>query len=200
MEPLSAEVVTRRVRGSDRNVLAELLLDAYRDTIDDEGEDIDDALAAVDHYFSASEHEHSFVVPDGDRVVAMAFVVVVDGVHYVDPIVVAADRKRTGLGRDAVRVLLNALAAAGVTEVGATITDGNTASERLFLGLGFVRRGPWAWPISGVARTFRSRSLPRDHAGPASRLPARPCRPCAARKRDPNGSVPRFGDLATERS
>jgi len=32
---------------------------------------------------------------------------------------------------------------AGVGEIGAVITDGNTASERLFMALGFVRVGPW---------------------------------------------------------
>ncbi len=143
VEPPSVERVTRRVVDTDREGLAALMLDAYRGTIDDEGEDFDDALAAVDRYLASMEHEHSIVVTERDRVVAMAFVAVVDGVHYVDPIVVASDRKRTGLGRDAVRMLLDSLANAGVTEVGATITDGNTASERLFVGLGFSRRGPW---------------------------------------------------------
>ena len=74
------------------------MLDAYRGTIDDEGEDLDDALTAVDRYLAGMEHEHSFVVTEGDRVVAMSFATVVDGVHYVDPIVVAADRKRTRAG------------------------------------------------------------------------------------------------------
>ena len=143
VEPPSTERVMRRVLDSDRHTLADLMLDAYRGTIDDEGEDLDDALTAVDRYLTGMEHEHSFVVNEGDRVVAMAFATVVDGVHYVDPIVVATDRKRTGLGRDAVRMLLDSLATAGVTDVGATITDGNTASERLFVGLGFSRRGPW---------------------------------------------------------
>lgn len=142
-EQPSVDRLTRRVRGTDRDVLAALMLDAYRGTIDDEGEEIDDALTAVDQYIARMLHEHSFVVTENDRVVAMAFVTVGDGVHYVDPIVVAADRKRTGLGRDAVRILLDSLVSAGVTEVGATITDGNTASERLFLGLGFTRRGSW---------------------------------------------------------
>ena len=143
VEPPSAERVTRRVLGTDRDVLAALMLDAYRGTIDDEGEDFDDALAAVDQYMNRMQPEHSFVVTEDDRVVAMAFAIVLGDVHYVDPIVVAADRKRTGLSGDAVRMLFDSLVAAGVTEVGATITDGNTASERLFLGLGFARRGSW---------------------------------------------------------
>lgn len=124
-------------------MLAELMLDGYRGTIDDEGENQDDALVAVDHYLANMVTEHSLVVTDADRIVAMAFVVVVDGVHYVDPIVVASDHKRMGLGRDAVRIVLSSLAASGVNEVGATITDGNAASEGLFVALGFARIGPW---------------------------------------------------------
>lgn len=143
VRPPATERVTRRVRDTDRSELAALLLDAYRGTIDDEGEDLDDALAAVDTFLAARHDEHSLVVTEGERVVAMACVTVVAGVHYVDPIVVASDRKRTGLGGDAVRLVLGSLAGAGVTEVGATITDGNVASERLFLRLGFTRRGPW---------------------------------------------------------
>jgi GNAT superfamily N-acetyltransferase len=144
VEPPSIERVTRRVLGPDRSALAALMLDAYRDTIDDEGEDLDDALVAIDHYMTGWVPEHSFVVTEDGRIVVMAFITIGDGVHYVDPIVVAADRQRTGLGRDAVSILLDSLVTAGISEAGATITDGNTASERLFLGLGFTRRGPWS--------------------------------------------------------
>lgn len=141
--PRSSERETRRVLGGDRDVFAALMLDSYRGTIDDEGETVDDALEAVDQYVSRILRAHSFVVTEYDRVIAMAFTVIFDGVHYVDPIVVAADRKRSRIGHDAVSLLLESLAGEGVTEVGATITDGNVASERLFLGLGFTRRGPW---------------------------------------------------------
>jgi len=112
-EPPPVKLLTREVNGTDRNALAALMLDAYRGTIDDEGEDTADALAAVDYYLAEMQQQHSFVVIESDRVVAMAFVTVVDGVHYVDPIVVASERKRTGLGRQAVRMLLNSLATAG---------------------------------------------------------------------------------------
>jgi len=143
-EPPSVKLLTREVNGTDRNTLAALMLDAYRGTIDDEGEDTADALAAVDYYLAEMQQQHSFVVTESDRVVAMAFVTVVNGVYYVDPIVVASDRKRTGLGRQAVRMLLNSRATQRITEVGATITDGNIACENLFVGLGFTRQGPWA--------------------------------------------------------
>lgn len=139
----TTERVTRRVLTSDRTALADLMLDSYQGTIDDEGEDIDDALVAVDEALAHAVPAHSFVVLEHDRIVAMAFVTIVEGVHYVDPIVVASDRKRTGLGRDAVQLLLNSLSTAGVAEVGATITDGNVASEGLFRHLGFTRRARW---------------------------------------------------------
>ena len=105
VEPPAVDRVTRRVVDTDREELAALMLDAYRGTIDDEGEDLDDALTAIDGFLARMQHEHSLVVTERDRVVAMALVTVVDGVHYVDPIVVASDRKRTGLGGDAVRLV-----------------------------------------------------------------------------------------------
>jgi hypothetical protein len=128
---------------ADRDVLAALLLDGYRNTIDDEGENLDDACAAIDQYLARIERPHSFVVTEQEILVAFSFVVVVKDVHYIDPVVVASKRKQRGLGRATVRLCLASLAAARISEVGATITDGNVASERLFAGLGFSRRGAW---------------------------------------------------------
>lgn len=127
-----------------RDVLAGLMLDAYRNTIDDEGESFEDACGAVDDYFTSIVRPHSFVMLDGSDLVAFSFVVVVDDVHYIDPVVVVSARKRLGLGAALVRQCLGSLADAGIPEVGATITDGNIASEQLFIGLGFHRTGPWA--------------------------------------------------------
>ncbi len=127
-----------------RDAFAALMLDAYRNTIDDEGETIDDACSAVDYYLASIVRPHSYVMVDGSDLVGFAFVVVVNGVHYIDPVVVASARQRLGLGNAMVRLCLGSLGDAGISEVGATITDGNVASERLFIGLGFHRQGPWA--------------------------------------------------------
>jgi ribosomal protein S18 acetylase RimI-like enzyme len=126
-----------------REALAALMLDAYRGTIDDEGEDLDDAQDVIDQYLASVLRPHSFVVIDNDVPVAFAFALVVGDMHYIDPVVVASARKRHGVGSAVVRVCLRSLSDAGVAEVGATITDGNTASERLFAALGFTRHGPW---------------------------------------------------------
>lgn len=119
------------------------MLAAYRGTIDDEGEGDAEALEAIDHYFETMEWEHSVVCEHDDELVAMSLVVVVDGRHYIDPVATAAHHKGNGLGTAIVTVSLRSLADAGVSDVGATITDGNTASERLFTRLGFVRVGTW---------------------------------------------------------
>ena len=135
--------VLRHVERGDHGALSHLMLDAYRGSVDDEGENIDDARAAIDHYFEIIVWPHSFVIADDDQPLAMSMVVVVAGVHYIDPVATAAVHKGMGNGHAAVAMSLHSLAASGVTEVGAVITDGNTSSERLFTRFGFVRVGAW---------------------------------------------------------
>jgi GNAT superfamily N-acetyltransferase len=141
--PLHFGIAAVQAHTVDRDVLATLLLDAYRGTIDDEGEDHADALAAIDHYLGIILPDHSLVLFEGDRAVALSFVIVVDDVHYIDPVTTAASHKGRGLGTAAVAESLRSLATADVHIVGATITDGNTPSERLFTSLGFTRIGSW---------------------------------------------------------
>ena len=146
VEPAAASVgalAIRLIERGDRVAAAQLLLSAYRGTIDDEGEDDEAALDAIDHYFTHIIWPSSFVVLDGMQLVAMSLVVIVDEHHYIDPVATASSHKGRGIGRAAVTESLRSLASTGVADVGATIIDGNTASERLFAGLGFARVGEW---------------------------------------------------------
>lgn len=142
--PPSVPVTTIHPDEQHRDALAALVLDAYRNTIDDEGETLDDAASAIDYYLASIVRPHSYLMLDGADPVAFAFVVVVNDIHYIDPVVVASTHKRLGHGATLVRLCLVSLVDAGVDEVGATITDGNVASERLFIGLGFHRHGSWS--------------------------------------------------------
>lgn len=129
--------------GCDTEGLANLLLDAYRGTIDDEGETLVEARLAVDEYLRRLLADYSVVVTENRVPVALSFVVSVDGLNYVDPVATASHLKGRGLGVSAVSQSLERLRGDGVAEVGAVITDGNTASERLFAKLGFARVGAW---------------------------------------------------------
>ena len=127
----------------DRNELAHLLLDAYRETIDDEGETITEALQAIDDYLQRILPQYSLVAERDGSLVAMAFTVVVRGTHYIDPVATASAYKRNGIGAATVSAVLELLADDDIVEVGAVITDGNVPSERLFSRLGFERFGEW---------------------------------------------------------
>ena len=127
----------------DRDGLAQLMLDAYRGSDDDEGETFDEAAEVVDFYLRTCLREHSFVLKEQATPIAMSLVLEFNGVHYIDPVAVTATHKRDGVGRRLVQASLASLATAGVTEVGATITDGNVPSERLFARLGAERVGSW---------------------------------------------------------
>jgi L-amino acid N-acyltransferase YncA len=138
----------RPVERADSDSLPPMMLDAYRGTVDDEGEGDDEARAAIDEYFARMEWRHSVVLEADAQLVAMSFVVVVNDRHYIDPVATMAAFKGRGFGRAAVVASLRSLASVGVLEVGAVITDGNTPSQRLFAGLGFVRVGSWAGSAS----------------------------------------------------
>lgn len=138
-EPLSARPPT----DADRQALAVLLLDAYRGTIDDEGEGPDEALQAIDEYLGSVDLLSSRVIESFDRLIAMCLVIELEGIVYINTIAVAADEKAKGLGRSLVLTVLHLLGDGGVSEVGAVITDGNEPSERLFTGIGFTRVGSW---------------------------------------------------------
>lgn len=119
------------------------MLDAYRGTIDDEGEGEHEALSAIDHYLGSCKREWSRVIERDDHLLAMCFVLEVEGSWYIDPIAVAANSKKEGLGFRLLLAVLNILQESGVSEVGAVITDGNVPSERLFSRLGFTYFGSW---------------------------------------------------------
>lgn len=144
--PVPAGRVARAISPNDRVALAELMLDAYRGTIDDEGEQMADALAEVDRYV---------VGADGNAPLLEASVVLLHGQalecacllkHWqkrdcplVGYIVTASRCKRRGLAAVVLGRAIDGLRRAGHSELRAVITQGNLASEALFLRAGFRR-------------------------------------------------------------
>lgn len=115
------------------------MLDAYRGTIDYEGESVEDAVAEVAEFFVAGWPEQSIIL--FDRTTAASAVLVslteVDG-PLIRSVMTAPRYKNQGLAHVLVSRVVNDLARSGAESVTAYITEGNEPSEKVFKSLGFV--------------------------------------------------------------
>jgi RimJ/RimL family protein N-acetyltransferase len=139
-------MLIRAVSSSDRIKLAELMLDAYRDTIDYEGEGITEALTEVDGYLSRASNysavsEHSVVLVFRDTIACACLLEFWQrrGVPFVGFVMCLSAHKRQGLATFALHQTIAELKRAGYTELRTIITEGNAASEALFARAGFFR-------------------------------------------------------------
>ncbi len=136
--PEAADFVLRPPDPSDHETLAELMLDAYRGTIDYEGEGIEEARSEVASYFGGSPLlGQSLVIESGTKVAAACLVNAYGEGALVGYVMTTPELKGRGLGTLATTAALSIIQEAGYGEVHAWITEGNVPSERIFLGLGF---------------------------------------------------------------
>lgn len=124
--------------------LAELMLDAYQDTIDYDGEGTDEALIEVNKWFAESPRlDCSWVYASGDIFLAASLVSDAPGGSHQPPllayIMTRSTWKGRGLGAYVVRQSLLSLQDAGVGQVRAVVTEGNTPSEHIMQRFGFQR-------------------------------------------------------------
>ncbi|HEY6628407.1 MAG TPA: GNAT family N-acetyltransferase [Acidimicrobiia bacterium] len=123
----------------DADGLSQLMLDAYVGTIDYDGENLADARVEVDEYFSSEPLlECSRVVEIGGELAAAALLTLWDGAPLIGYVMTRSLRKGQGLARVVLVSALDCLARTSNRQVHAFITEGNTASERLFASLGAV--------------------------------------------------------------
>lgn len=128
----------RPVSADDAADLADLMLDAYRGTIDYDDEDLDDAVAEVDSYLNDRHPLLDFSrVVDADGVI-MAGILLSDTESgpFIDYVMTRARYKGQGLAGLVTRHALAALSNAGHEKVVFYITAGNEPSERLFRSFG----------------------------------------------------------------
>lgn len=141
------EATWRTPSVADQQILAELMLDSYRGTIDDDGETIDDAIREVASYFS---HQDSgwfdcswLAFIENDLVCASLVGFWKDrNSPIISYVMTASQWKGKHLATAGVARSLQSLAENGYTKVYAVITDGNVPSEKIFGRLGFERIAP----------------------------------------------------------
>ena len=142
----ASELQLRAAMPSDMPALAELMIDAYRGTIDYDGETIEDAIGEVNAYLSGQRggapllRESQLAFEEGILVSAC---LVADWHERQQPVIAyvmtRARSKNKGLARRVLVSTLQKLQGEGHAGVGAVITEGNSASEMLFFRLGFQK-------------------------------------------------------------
>jgi RimJ/RimL family protein N-acetyltransferase len=133
---------------TDAPSLAELMINAYRGTVDDDGETYEDALAEVHAYLNGERGGPPWLTISRQAFVDTRLVgacLVSQWSERQLPIIAyiltRADWKRRGIGRQILSSVLEVLRENGCSEVRAVITEGNEPSENLFLQMGFQRIG-----------------------------------------------------------
>ncbi len=137
----------RRPAREESAALGALLLDAYRGTLDDEGDDLAAAVAEAEGYF-AGKHgrampEASVVAWRGQTPVGACLVGwwAAHACPFIVEVAVRSDAKGRGVGRLVLGEAVRRLGRAGETEVRAVITEGNDPSKGLFRACGFEDLG-----------------------------------------------------------
>ena len=140
------ELELRPVKIADAPAIADLMIDAYRGAIDYDDETLEDALAEVHAYLAGERGGQPWLT-----ISCLAFVddclvgacLVGEWSERQLPIIayvlVRANWKRRGVGRQMVSTVLKVLKEKGFSEVRAVITEGNEPSEYLFQQMGFQK-------------------------------------------------------------
>lgn len=137
---LDFEVDLRLATTADTDDLTELMLDAYRGTVDYDDESLEDARVEMSDYFDGSPLlDHSFVATVDGTIVGAILLSEWRGKPLIGYVMTRPEYKNQGLGSLLLRASLRALRGEGKERVHAFITEGNTASEALFRGAGAVR-------------------------------------------------------------
>ena len=129
---------------ADQKILAELMLDSYRDTIDYDGETIEDAMHEVESYFSSQDSTWlksswlAFIENDLACASLVGFWKDRNS-PIIAYVMTASQHKGKRLATIGVSRSIESLTEKNYTKVYAVITEGNVPSERVFTRLGFRR-------------------------------------------------------------
>ena len=131
----------RPPKHEDSEVLAELMLDAYRDTIDYDDETMVEAREEVQGFLADDpDLDNSRVAIADGRVVSACLVTTWKEHSFVSYVMTGAEHKGKGFGTATLRASLRSLEGAVHATVGAFITEGNTPSEAMFHRVGAERQ------------------------------------------------------------
>lgn len=140
-------VACRSVTPADAEALADLMLEAYRGTVDYNGETLEDARAEIDRTISGAYGRFlpdcSFVVEESGTLVSASLVTLTDEdeAGWLPLLAFSMTRpaaRRRGLASGLILHSCAALRAAGHSRLGLAVTAANAPARRVYERLGFV--------------------------------------------------------------
>ena len=138
---LAGDARHRAVERSDLAALGELMVAAYRGTVDDEGETVEDAVGELEGVLGGSygpfSPDASFVAKADDGLVGASLVAIADSRPLLLYLVVRPDAKRRGVGTSLLVGTGNALREGGHAELELFVTEANEPAVNLYRKLGF---------------------------------------------------------------
>jgi GNAT superfamily N-acetyltransferase len=136
---------TRNISNKDFHILGSLMLDAYKDTIDYDGEGLEDACsevkATLNGKYGPFMYKCSFITERDGRAVSASIITWFKGVNnpFLAFLMTHPDYKNHGLGTYLLKRSINALFDDGHNELHLVVTDGNKPAEYLFKKVGFQK-------------------------------------------------------------
>jgi GNAT superfamily N-acetyltransferase len=142
-QPVKGDWRFRPVSEEDLNALGALMLEAYRGTIDYEGEGLEEAIQEVRAVMAGAYGpfiaDCSYVIEDEGKMLSASMVVMSDRVNA--PLLAFSmthpEHKRKGLAEFLLKAGINWLVGAGHRDLYLVVTGGNTGAIRLYEKLGF---------------------------------------------------------------
>lgn len=143
--PLRGGWLFRPITEGDLEALGTLMLEAYRGTIDYEGETLEDAKKEVwtvlSGGYGACLKDCSYVIEAEDEILSATMVVLSDEMDR--PLLAFSmthpEHKRKGMAEFLLKASINWLFDAGYEELLLVVTEGNAGAIRLYEKLGFRR-------------------------------------------------------------
>ena len=155
------EAPVRNTATADDARLADLLRGAYVDTIDFDPDADPVAELRTWREVDEADDDASFLVELDGEIVAAALIGRELGTPFLYEVVVDADHRERGLARAVLGHSIGALHRRGEEMLSAWVTEGNLASERLLVGLGFVTDTPPLVATQAIGH-YRTAALARS--------------------------------------
>ena len=132
----------RPISPADAQALGHLMIEAYRGTIDYEGETVEQAIEEVQgmlsNKYGAFMPASSFLIEAEGRPIAACLISLWQAAPLVTDLMTHPDYQGQGLGTFLLRQSINALHAQGYEELYLFVTAGNDGAQHLYEKLGFV--------------------------------------------------------------